>query len=93
MTLYRCAYQQSNALAKNFGDESTTPKIEASLEEERSPMKFELTNMRLQVSDENLLNDMRNVANRLGKRSLKQRDYSKKRWRAIQPKNCFEEIW
>ena len=41
-------------------------------------MKFELTNMRQKVSDVDLLNDMRNVANRLGKRSLKQRDYSKK---------------
>lgn len=40
-------------------------------------MKFELTNMRLQIVDEDLLNDLRAVANNLGKRSLKQRDYSK----------------
>lgn len=41
-------------------------------------MKFELTNMRMRVTDEDLLNDLRTVANKLGKRSLKQRDYSKK---------------
>ncbi len=40
-------------------------------------MKFELTNMRLQIADDDLLNDLRTVANNLGKRSLKQRDYSK----------------
>lgn len=41
-------------------------------------MKFELTDMRRMVPDEDLLNDLRQVANNLGKRSLKQRDYSKK---------------
>jgi 5-methylcytosine-specific restriction endonuclease McrA len=40
-------------------------------------MKFELTNMRQQITDEDLLNDLRVVANNLGKHSLKQRDYSK----------------
>ncbi|MBK9444094.1 MAG: HNH endonuclease [Comamonadaceae bacterium] len=41
-------------------------------------MKFELTDMRRRVSDGDLLNDLRTVANNLGKRSLKQRDYCKK---------------
>ena len=40
-------------------------------------MRFELTDMRRTVSDEDLLNDLRQVANNLGKRALKQRDYSK----------------
>lgn len=40
-------------------------------------MKFELSDMRLRVSDEDLLNDLRQVANNLGKRSMKQRDYNK----------------
>ena len=41
-------------------------------------MKFELTNMRIKVTDIQYLNDLRAVANKLGKNSLKQRDYSKK---------------
>ena len=40
-------------------------------------MKFELTDMRLKVSDEDLLNDLRTVSNNLGRRSLKQKDYCK----------------
>lgn len=40
-------------------------------------MKFELFDMKLKVSDEDLLNDLRQVSNNLGKRSLKQRDYNK----------------
>jgi len=41
-------------------------------------MKFELTNMRIKITDIEYLNDLRAVANNLGKKSLKQRDYSKK---------------
>lgn len=40
-------------------------------------MKFELTNMRLRNTDKDLLNDLRKVANKLEKRYLKQRDYSR----------------
>ena len=40
-------------------------------------MKYELTNMRFKISDIEYLNDLREVANRLGKKTLKQRDYSK----------------
>jgi hypothetical protein len=40
-------------------------------------MKFELSNMRQKISDEDIINDLRTVANNLGKRSLKERDYCK----------------
>ena len=40
-------------------------------------MKFELTDLRQKFSDEDLINDLRTVANNLGKNSLKMRDYSK----------------
>lgn len=40
-------------------------------------MKFELTNGRHRISDLEYINDLRTVANRLGKNTLKQRDYSK----------------
>ena len=40
-------------------------------------MKFELTDLRQKFSDEDLINDLRTVANNLGKKSLKQRDYCK----------------
>ena len=38
-------------------------------------MKFELTDLRQKFSDEDLINDLRTVANNLVKKSLKQRDY------------------
>ena len=41
-------------------------------------MKFELTNMRIKITDIEYLNDLRAVANNLGKNCLKQRDYCKK---------------
>lgn len=41
-------------------------------------MKFELTNGRHRISDLEYINDLRAVANRLGKNTLKQRDYCKK---------------
>lgn len=41
-------------------------------------MKFELSNMRQKISDEAIINDLRTVANNLGKKSLKERDYCKK---------------
>ena len=41
-------------------------------------MKFELTNLKQKFSDEELVNDLRTVANNLGKKSLKMRDYCKK---------------
>lgn len=41
-------------------------------------MKFELTNARHKISDIEYINDLRFVANNLGKDSLKQRDYCKK---------------
>lgn len=41
-------------------------------------MKFELTNARHKISDIEYINDLRLVANNLGKDSLKQRDYCKK---------------
>lgn len=41
-------------------------------------MKFELTDLRKRISDKDLLNDLRSVANNLGKLSLKQRDYCRK---------------
>lgn len=40
-------------------------------------MKFELTDLRQKFSDEELINDLRTVANTLGKNSLKMRDYCK----------------
>jgi hypothetical protein len=40
-------------------------------------MKFELTNGRHKISDLEYLNDLRKVANNLGKNSLKMRDYCK----------------
>jgi len=40
-------------------------------------MKYELTNMRIKISDVDFVNDLRSVANNLGKTSLKMRDYSK----------------
>ena len=40
-------------------------------------MKYELTNMRIKISDVEYINDLRAVANNLGKNSLKQKDYSK----------------
>jgi hypothetical protein len=44
----------------------------------RKKMKYELTNMRFKITDIEYLNDLRNVANHLGKNCLKQRDYCKK---------------
>lgn len=41
-------------------------------------MKFELTNARHKISNIEYINDLRIVANNLGKESLKQRDYCKK---------------
>ena len=41
-------------------------------------MKFKLTNGRYRISDLEYINDLRAVANRLGKNTLKQRDYCKK---------------
>ncbi len=41
-------------------------------------MKYELTNMRIKITDIEYLNDLRAVANHLEKNGLKQRDYSKK---------------
>lgn len=41
-------------------------------------MKYELTNMRIKITDIEFLNDLRAVANKLGKNCPKQRDYSKK---------------
>jgi 5-methylcytosine-specific restriction endonuclease McrA len=40
-------------------------------------MKFELTDLRRKISDTEFINDLRSVANNLGKNSLKQRDYCK----------------
>jgi len=40
-------------------------------------MKFELTKFRQKVTNEDLINDLRTVANNLGKKSLKQRDVCK----------------
>jgi hypothetical protein len=40
-------------------------------------MKFELKNMRIRISDEELIEDLRRVASLLGKNSLKMRDYTK----------------
>jgi hypothetical protein len=40
-------------------------------------MIFELTNLRMQISDIEIINDLRTVANNLGKTSLKQREYCK----------------
>lgn len=45
---------------------------------DRQTMKFELTDLRKQISDIEIINDLRTVANNLGKKSLKQRDYCKK---------------
>ncbi len=41
-------------------------------------MKFKITDLRQKFSDEDLINDLRTVANNLGKKSLKQRDYCMK---------------
>ena len=41
-------------------------------------MKFELTDLRQQISDIEIINDLRIVANNLGKKSLKMREYCKK---------------
>lgn len=41
-------------------------------------MKFELTNLKQKVTDDELINDIRTVANNLGKISLKQRDVCKR---------------
>lgn len=41
-------------------------------------MKFELANLRIQISDIEIINDLRTVSNKLGKASLKQREYCKK---------------
>lgn len=40
-------------------------------------MKYELSDMRKQISDIEIINDLRTVANNLGKKSLKMREYSK----------------
>lgn len=40
-------------------------------------MKFELTDLRKQISDIEIINDLRTVANNLGKQSLKMREYCK----------------
>ena len=41
-------------------------------------MKFELSDFRKQISDSEIINDLRTVANNLGKKSLKMREYCKK---------------
>ena len=41
-------------------------------------MKFELTDLRQQISNIEIINDLRIVANNLGKKSLKMREYCKK---------------
>ena len=40
-------------------------------------MKYELSDMRKQISDIEIINDLRTVANNLGKKSLKMREYCK----------------
>lgn len=40
-------------------------------------MKFELTDLRRKISDIDFINDLRSIANNLGKTSLKSRDYCK----------------
>lgn len=40
-------------------------------------MKFELTNLKQRITDEDLINDLRTVANNLGKKTLKQEDVCK----------------
>jgi len=40
-------------------------------------MKFELTDLRKQISDIEIINDLRNVANNMGKKSLKMGEYCK----------------
>jgi len=53
------------------------PKDETEFNNRAQQMKFELTDLRQKFSDEDLINDLRTVANNLGKNSLKMRDYSK----------------
>lgn len=45
--------------------------------DDRPKMKFELTDLRKQITDIEIINDLRSVANNLGKKSLKTRDYCK----------------
>ena len=45
--------------------------------DDRQNMKFELTDLRKQISDIEIINDLRSVANNLGKKSLKMREYCK----------------
>jgi len=45
------------------------------LKDDRSKMKFELTDLRKQISDIEIINDLRTVANNLGKKSLKMKEY------------------
>ena len=40
-------------------------------------MKFELSDQRKRITDIELINDLRNVANNLGKKSLKMNEYCK----------------
>ncbi|MBK6572937.1 MAG: HNH endonuclease [Saprospiraceae bacterium] len=45
--------------------------------DDRQTMKFELTDLRKQITDIEIINDLRTVANYLGKKSLKMREYCK----------------
>jgi hypothetical protein len=55
-------------------------------------MKFELTNSKQKYTDEELINDLRSVANNLGKKSLKQRDYCKKKGAKYNIKTAIERF-
>lgn len=55
-------------------------------------MKFELTNLKRKVTDEELINDLRTVANNLGKISLKQRDVCKKNGATYNLKTSIERF-
>ncbi len=58
-------------------------------------MKFELTNARHKISDIEYINDLRLVANNLGKDSLKQRDYCKENGAKFNVKSAINrfESW
>jgi hypothetical protein len=55
-------------------------------------MDFQLTNGRYRNTEEELLNDLRKVANNLGKDSLKMRDYSKKNGAKYSAKGITKRI-
>ena len=55
-------------------------------------MKFELTNARQKFTDEDLINDLRTVANNLGKKSLKQSDVCKKNGSKCNLKTSIERF-